>query len=309
MRDLVIIGAGPAGLTAGLYAGRFRLDTIIYEKIACGGQIILSPTIENYPGFPEGISTFELVERFKKQVEGLGVTIESQEVIKIEPQQNSGQKFFRLESSGASLEAKSIIVASGAEPKRLGVEGEDKFIGRGVSYCGTCDGPLFKNKDIAVIGGGDRALEEAIFLSSYAAKVYLIHRRDALRGSKILEERARTNRKIIFTLDSVVEKILGQERVEAVKIKNLKNNAQSEIMCQGVFVFAGVRPNTGFLKNLLDLDEFGFIITAQDMRSSMEGVFACGDCRKKSLYQVISACSDGAIAADSVYKYTTNKGV
>lgn len=309
MHDLIIIGAGPAGLTAGLYAGRFRMDTLILEKMACGGQIALSSTIENYPGFPGGISTYELVERFKKQVEEFGVNIEDKEVIKIDSSQESGKTIFNIKTQDANLKAKSIIVACGAESKRVGVEGEDKFIGRGVSYCGTCDGPLFKNKDIVVVGGGERALEEAIFLSSYAARVYLVHRRGVLRASKILEEKAKANPKISFILDSIVEKISGHNKVESIRIKNLKTNSQSEIVCQGIFIFVGVKPNTAFLKNLLDMDELGFIITDQDMRSSKEGIFVCGDCRKKSLYQVVTACGEGAVAADSAYKYITSKGI
>ncbi|MCK9602943.1 MAG: thioredoxin-disulfide reductase [Candidatus Omnitrophica bacterium] len=307
MHDLIIIGAGPAGLTAALYAGRFRMNTLIFEKMACGGQIILSPQIENYPGFPGGISTFELADKFKKQVEELAVTIEDSEVTEIGQGLESGKAVFNVKTQNGNFQAKSIIIASGAQAKKLGVKGEDKFIGRGISYCGTCDGPLFKNKDIAVIGGGDRALEDAIFLTSYAAKVYLIHRRAAFRGSKILEEKVRANPKIDLILDSVVEEISGRDKVEALKVKNLKANSSSEISCQGVFIFVGIEPNTAFLKNLLEMDEHEFIITDEEMRSSKDGIFACGDCRKKSLYQVVTACADGAIAANAVHKYLLNQ--
>lgn len=307
MHDLIIIGAGPAGLTAALYAGRFRMNTLIFEKMACGGQIILSPQIENYPGFPGGISTFELADKFKKQVEELAVTIEDSEVTEIGQGLESGKAVFNVKTQNGNFQAKSIIIASGAQAKKLGVKGEDKFIGRGISYCGTCDGPLFKNKDIAVIGGGDRALEDAIFLTSYAAKVYLIHRRAAFRGSKILEEKVRANPKIDLILDSVVEEISGRDKVEALEVKNLKANSSSEISCQGVFIFVGIEPNTAFLKNLLEMDEHEFIITDEEMRSSKDGIFACGDCRKKSLYQVVTACADGAIAANAVHKYLLNQ--
>lgn len=299
MHDLIIIGAGPAGLSAGLYAGRFRLNTLIFEKMSAGGQIILSSEIENYPGFPGGISTYELIDRFKKQVQELGLTIENQEVLEIKARTGA----YTVKTQDNTYETKSIIIATGARPKALGVKGEDKFIGRGVSYCATCDGPLFRDKDIAVIGGGDRAIEEVIFLSSYANKIYLLHRRSELRASKILVEKAKGIPGINFVLDSLVEEIVGQERVEQVKIKNAKTGSESKIACQGVFIFVGVEPNTGFLKNVLDMDEKGFIITDDQMHTSQEGIFACGDCRKKSLYQVVTACAEGAVACDSAHKY------
>ncbi len=303
MHDLIIIGAGPAGLTAALYAGRYRLNTLILEKIAAGGQIILSADIENFPGFPGGISTQELVERFKKQVEELGISIEAEEVLAI----SSSSTTFNIKTPGNSYQTKSMIIATGASAKRLGVKGEDKFIGRGVSYCATCDGPLFRNKDVAVIGGGDRAIEEAIFLSSYAKNVYLVHRRGELRASQILIEKVKGIPKINFILDSIIEEIQGENKVEQVLLKNLETNSQNKISCQGVFVFVGISPNTGFLKNLLEMDEAEFIITDQEMKTSEGGVFACGDCRKKSLYQVITACGEGAVAANSVHKYLLNQ--
>ena len=302
MYDLIIIGAGPAGLAAALYAARFRLKVGILEKFTCGGQILLSPSIDNYPGFPEGISTFTLIENFKKQVESLGLKIENKEVIGVEPEEG----FFKVKTEYGSLEAKTIILATGAVSKRLGVDGEDKLIGKGVSYCGTCDGPLFKNKDIAVIGGGDRALEDAIFLASYASRVYLIHRRNQFRASGILVEKAKDNPKIKFVLDTVIEKIEGDGKVESVKVKNVKTGLKSNIACQGVFIFVGISPNTGFVRNILETDDSGFVIVNQEMHTTKEGVFACGDCVKKSLYQVISACGDGAVAADSVHKYLLN---
>ncbi len=336
MYDLIIIGAGPAGLTAALYAGRYRLNTLILEKMAPGGQIILSSNIENFPGFPGGISTQELVERFKKQVEELGIIIASEEVLTIssiiKPCISNGtpgsassvswasasrsfskaglnSTTFNIKTPGNSYQARSIIIATGASAKRLGVKGEDKFIGRGVSYCATCDGPLFKNKDVAVIGGGDRAIEEAIFLSSYAKTVYLVHRRGELRASQILIEKAKSIPKINFILESIAEEIQGENKVEQVLLKNLKTNSKNKISCQGIFVFVGISPNTGFLKNLLEMDEAGFIITDQQMQTSEGGVFACGDCRKKSLYQVITACGDGAVAAHSTHKYLINQNM
>ena len=303
MYDLIIIGAGPAGLTAALYAGRYRLNTLVLEKLAVGGQIILSPTIENFPGFPGGVSTEELIGRLKKQTDDLGIKIALEEAEEINFTAEEGPLSYDIRTKEVSYQARALIVASGAQPKRLGVEGEEKLTGRGVSYCATCDGPLFKNKEVVVVGGGDKAVEEALFLTEYASSVCLIHRRDSLRASKILEEKARANKKIRFLLDTVVEKIEGGDRVEAVKIKNVKTDSLSLFNCQGAFIFVGIKPNTDFLKQKLKIDEQGFIITDQELQTSEKGVFACGDCRKKSLYQVINACAEGAVAAASAQRY------
>jgi thioredoxin reductase (NADPH) len=303
MYDTIIVGAGPAGLTAALYAARFRLHTLVLEKVTPGGQIILSSAIENFPGFPGGISTSELIERIKKQIEDLGMNIETGEVLKINPSSDSGVTFYNIKTEDKSYDTRSVIIAVGAQSKRLGVEGETRLIGRGVSYCGTCDGPLFKDKDIAVIGGGDRAIEEAIFLTGYAKKVMLIHRRDELRASGVLVEKAKKNPKISFILDTIVEEIAGEDKVRGIKIKNVKTGLMSELLCQAVFIFAGIKPNTEFVKNQLQLDEAGFIITGENLATSQVGIFACGDCRKKSLYQVITACAEGAEASDAAHKY------
>jgi len=307
MYDLIIIGAGPAGLTAALYAGRYRVNTLILEKMCAGGQIILSSSIENFPGFPGGISTQELVDRLKMQVDELGVNIEIEDVLEVLPSFKLRTPIYNVKTSDKSYETKSLIIASGAQSKRLGIEGEDRLISRGVSYCATCDGPLFRDKDIVVVGGGDKAIEEAIFLTSFAKRVTVIHRRQELRASKILEEKAKQNIKINFILDSIVEEILGQDKVEAVKIENVKTNSLSQLVCEGVFIFVGIKPNTELLKNLLEVDEQNFIITDQDLRTSCDGIFACGDCRKKSLYQVINACGEGAVAANSAHKYLLNQ--
>lgn len=305
--DVIIIGAGPAGLTAGLYAGRFGLKTLILEKINIGGQIILSSNIENFPGFPGGVSTQELIDRFKRQVDDVGVKVEFEEVVGVEESFRLQVPLYNIKTKDDSYETKSVIVASGAQSKKLDVEGEDKFIGRGVSYCGTCDGPLFKDKEVMVIGGGDRAIEEAIFLTTYAKKVNIVHRRHQLRASNILEAKVKQNHKINFILDTILEKIDGKDRVEEVRLKNVINNSVNVIACQGVFIFVGITPNTHFLKNFLQMDESGFIITDQNLKSSSNGIFACGDCRKKSLYQVINACAEGALAADSAQKYVMEK--
>ncbi len=299
MRDLIIIGAGPAGLTAAIYAGRFKLDTLILEKMSAGGQILLSPSIENYPGFPEGVSTFELMDKFKKQVEDLGLGIEDKEALEI----SSNDKFYQIETQDKIFEAKAVIVSTGAKPKRLGVKGEEKLIGKGVSYCGTCDGPLFKNKDIVIVGGGDRAIEDALFLANYAKSIYLVHRRGEFRAARILVDKLKGYSKIKLVLNSIVEEVCGENRVESVRIKNVNTLECSEIKCEGLFVFVGIAPDTGCVKNLLETDESGFIITDQAMRASKPGIFACGDCVSKSLYQVVNACGEGAVAADSAHKY------
>lgn len=300
--DLIIIGAGPAGLTAAIYAGRARLKTLLLEKINLGGQIVLTSTIENFPGFAGG-STQELISYMRKQVEESQVEIKIDDATKIVYEVEA----IKICGSEGEYQAKSLIIASGALPKQLGIEGENRFFGRGVSYCGTCDGPLFKEKEIVVIGGGDRAAEEAIYLSGYAKKVNMVHRRQDLRASKILEERVRQNPKINLILDSIVEKVIGKDKIDSVQIKNLKTESTSNLSCQGVFIFVGIKPNTTFLNNLVEADEKGFIITNQELKTSKEGIFACGDCRKKTLYQVITACGEGATAADSAYKYLITK--
>ncbi|MFA5117119.1 MAG: thioredoxin-disulfide reductase [Candidatus Omnitrophota bacterium] len=308
MYDVIIIGAGPAGLTAGLYSGRYRLKSLILEKMAVGGQIVLSSDIENYPGFPGSTGTFDLMDKMKQQVEEVGVEIRLEEVLELAQDKAQGSQAvsYRLKTTENTYETRAIILAVGAQPKRLGVKGEDKCIGHGVSYCGTCDGPLFREKEIAVVGGGDRALEEALFLTRYASRVHLIHRRDALRASAILVDKARDNPKINFILSSVVEEITGKDKVEGLLIKDLKAGAVKELPVSGVFMFVGIIPNTGFLKAFVEMDKDGFIIADQNMRASREGVFACGDCCQKAFRQVVTACSDGANASYSAQTYLDN---
>lgn len=303
MYDLIIIGAGPAGLTAGIYAGRFRLKALILEKMMYGGQIVLSSTIENFPGFPGGIATSDLMERFKQQVDGLGVAQETAEVKDIAWDKNNTVPVYRLLTDNATFEAKSVVIASGAHPKRLGLQKEEAFTGRGVSYCATCDGPFYKDKIAVVVGGGDKAVEEALFLTRYCRRVFVVHRRRQLRASRILEEHARANPKIQFVLESVVEELSGEATIKAVRVKDLGTGLSRELSCDGVFIFVGIRPHTDFVKNYLQVDASGFIITQPDMRTSLPGVFACGDCRSKDLYQVINACGEAAVAASAANKY------
>ncbi len=300
MHDLIIIGAGPAGLTAALYAGRARMDTLVLEKMVVGGRILLTETIENFPGFPGGISAQELTRRMQEQVKGLGIEIKSEEVLALDCRLKS------ITTDEKNYSAKTIIIATGAKARKLGVPGEDKLVGRGVSYCATCDGPLFKDKNVVVIGGGNAVAEEALYLSRFAGRVSIIHRRNDLRASAILQQELKENKKISFILSNTVTQILGSTKVESLKIKNVNTAQEQVINCDGVFIYIGYDPDTNLVRTKLNLDESGFIITDEAMLTSEGGIFACGDCRKKSLYQVITACADGAIAAESAYKFISS---
>ena len=299
--DLIIIGAGPAGLTAALYAGRSRLNTILIEKLVPGGRILMSESIENYPGFPGGITTGELIDRMKRQVQELDVKIESDEVLDLDCLNKT------VTTSGEKYSAKAIIIATGARPRKLNIPGEKEFTGRGVSYCATCDAPFYRGKKVVLVGGGNAVAEEALYLSRFAESVSVIHRRQDLRASEILQEKMRQEKKISFILSSLVTEVKGVKKVEAVRLKDLLTGKESDFSCDGVFIYIGYEPETVFLKGKLQMDEAGFITADDSMSTSAEGVFACGDCRKKSLYQVINACGDGAVAADSAYKFIASR--
>ncbi|MDP8229740.1 MAG: thioredoxin-disulfide reductase [Candidatus Gorgyraea atricola] len=299
--DIVIIGGGPAGLTAALYTSRARLKTLLIESFSVPGQAIITDSIENYPGFIDGVNGFELVEKFKKQAQKFGTELRTGNVKRIE----KDSKGWRVEVEGKPISSFSVIVASGARPKKLGVAGEEKFQGKGVSYCATCDGALYKDKEVVLVGGGDTSIEEAIFLTKFVKKVKVVHRRDRLRATKILQERALSNKKIEFIWESNVVEILGDDRVRGVR-----TDKGSEISCEGVFIFVGYIPNTDFVKGLVKLDKPGYILADDDMKTSKNGIFACGDCRKKLLRQVITACGDGATAAFSAQHYVEElKGI
>lgn len=299
MYDVIIIGAGPAGLTAGLYAGRARLNTLILERMTCGGQVMLTQSIENFPGFPGEIKADELIERMTHQVRDLRVEVKNAAVQRISADKN----FVVIDEEDKEYPCRSLIIATGAQPKQLGVEGEKKLTGRGVSYCAVCDGPLFRERDIAVVGGGDRAVEEAIYLSRFARSVKLIHRRDALRATRILQEHLLRNSKISVVWDTVVTAMEGENSLSGLKLKNVKSGGESTLKCAGVFVVIGVKPNTQFLDGIINTDEQGYIITDENLMTSCRGVFACGDCRKRPLLQVITACAEGAVAAFSANRY------
>lgn len=299
--DVIIIGGGPGGLTAGIYTSRARLKSLLIEKGLRGGQVVTTEFIENYPGFDEGISGVELSRRMEEQAKKFGLEIIQGTVQKISLREKI--KIITLEENQQEHEAKSVIISTGAHPKHLGVEGEDKYRGRGVSYCATCDGAFFKGEKIAVIGGGNSAVEEAIFLTRFAEIVYIIHRRDQLRATKIAQERAFSNPKIKFIWNSVVKKVVGEDTVKALHIKNVKTQEESVFDVQGVFIYAGYNPNTEFLKDVVNLDEDKYVITDDKMSTSVPGIFAAGDVKAKSLKQIATAVGDGAMAAVSAEKY------
>ena len=299
--DLVIIGAGPAGLTAGIYAARARMNVLLLEKAVPGGQILVTDWIENYPGFPEGISGFDLAEKMKTQAEELGLKIETAEVHSL----NLSKELKEIVLKDRSITAKTLIIASGASPKKLGI-GEDKFMGKGISFCATCDAPFFKNKTVVAIGGGDTAVQEAIYLTKFAEKVYLVHRRDELRATKILQERAFENNKIEFVWDSIPTGVEGFFGVEGVKIKNVKTNEEKTLKADGCFIWVGILPNTSFLNDAVETDEFGFIRSNVKMQTSVPGVYAVGDVRDTPLRQIATAVGDAAIAAVSAEHFIEN---
>ena len=299
MEDLIIIGAGPAGLTAGLYAARARLKTVLLEKLSPGGQVLLTDWIENYPGFPEGISGFELMDRMKRQAERFDLIIENQEVSRLEL---SPQKKVVVTDKG-NLETKALILTVGATPRKLGIEGEEILTGKGISYCATCDGPFYRDQEVALIGGGDTAVEEALFLTRFAAKIHLIHRRDELRATKLLRERAMAQEKIHIIWDTIPTRIVGNTEVKGIDLKNVKTGELTNLPVMGVFIFVGYIPNTELVKGQLDLDDLGFVKTNNDMQTSVPGVFAAGDIRSKILRQVATAVGEGATAAFAVERY------
>lgn len=298
MYDLIIIGAGPGGLTACLYALRSRLNVLLIDKALPGGYLAQILELENYPGF-EVISGFELAEQMVKQLEKYNYQFKQLDVEKIEKNNRS----WDVISGQQRVTAKALIIATGSSPRKLGVEGEQEFIGKGVSYCGVCDAPFFRNKEVVVIGGGNTALEEAIYLTKFANKVTIVHRRQGLRAEKILEDRARENEKIKFILNAVCTKISGAKTVEQINIEDVNTGNQEIIKTQGVFIFVGMDPQTKFLNGLLETDKAGNIISDKNLAASEQGVFVCGDCTDIALRQVITACGQGAIAAHSVNKY------
>lgn len=297
--EVIIVGGGPAGLTAGLYASRARLRTLLIEKGIFGGQIANAAHVENYPGFPDGISGLELGELMHRQATEYGLETVAAEVYGIALAMGGTV----IETTEGDYMANAVIIATGAEFNRLGVPGEERLTGRGVSYCATCDGPFFKDRVVAVIGGGDSAVEEGILLTRFASEVILIHRRDQLRASRLLQERAFANKKMAFLWDTVVEEILGNDRVTGLRVRNVKTGSTSTIEASAAFIYVGQRPNSDCIGKLISLDEDGRIPTDERLETKIKGIFAAGDIRKNSSRQAITAAGDGATAAISADKF------
>ncbi len=302
---VLVLGAGPAGMSAALYAARAELNPVVLTGNELGGQASLTYSIENYPGFPDGIGGGELGDLFKKQAERFGARFE----FDLASEVDLSRRPFRVKTYSREYLADSLIIATGASPNHLGVPREDELTGRGVSYCATCDGWFFKDKKVVVVGGGDSALEEAIFLTRYAKTVTIIHRRDALRAGAILQHRAKENPKIDFLLESVVTEIVGDEKVTGVKIKNLKSGELSTFATDGVFIFIGHTPNTGLFKGQLEMDAQGIIATDALMHTSTPGVFAAGEVMDKTYRQVVTSAGMGAAAAIEATRFLEREEV
>lgn len=301
MYDLVILGAGPSGCTAGLYAARDALSVLILEKNYPGGHVSITETVENYPGIEEPIAGSDLAQKFFSQALRYGAQIRFGVCSSIELIEK-GIKLVHLED-GRSVKAKTVIVATGSKPRTLDVPGEKQFIGRGVSFCATCDGGFFRNKEVIVVGGGNSALEEGMYLTKFASKVTVIHRRNEFRASKIVQQRAFANEKMKFITPAAITEVFGTSKIEGVKVKNFETNEESVIEAEGLFIFIGWLPNSDFLKNILKLTEEGFIESNEETLTSVPGIFAAGDIRKKGLMQIVTAASDGAVAAKMAEKY------
>ena len=301
--EVIITGGGPAGLTAGLYTSRAGLRSLLMERGIFGGQIVNATLVENYPGFPEGISGAELGSLMHQQAVKYGLEIVTAEVTGLA----QGQ-LYDVTTTEGSFEAGAIIIAAGSEYRKLGVIGEERLSGHGVSYCATCDGFLFRDREVAVIGGGDTAITDALELSRHVRKVYVIHRRDQLRAGKALEERAFAQPKLEFIWSTVVEEVLGGKLVSGLKLHNVKTGQQSDLKVDGVFVAVGFMPNSRSFFNILELDDAGYIIADEMMATSVPGIFAAGDIRRNSARQVAAAVGDGATAAMSAFKYVQETG-
>ena len=299
--DVIIIGAGPAGYTAGIYSSRARHKTLILSGILPGGQLVNTTDVENYPGFEKGIMGPDLMIIMRKQTERMGTEIVDDAVVKVDFK----NKPFKVFTASKEYEAKAVILATGANPRKLGLEGEQTFAGKGVSYCATCDGPFFRNLELVVAGGGDSAMEESTFLTKFASKVYIVHRRDELRASKVMQERAQDNPKIQFQLNSEIEEINGKEKVQQVILKNNKTNEKTTLNVGGVFVAIGHEPNTEIFRNQVELDKQGYVILKNHTETSVSGVFAAGDVHDHTYRQAVTAAGYGCMAAIDVDGYLT----
>jgi len=301
--EVIIIGGGPAGLTAGLYTSRAGLKSLLFERGICGGQIVNAALIENYPGFPQGISGAELGVLMHQQAVKYGLEVATAEVTGI----SQGQPY-NISTTEGDFEAATIIIAAGSEYHKLEAPGEEKLSGHGVSYCATCDGFFFRDQEVAVVGGGDTAITDALELTRHAKKVYVIHRRDQLRAGQVLQQRAFAEPKLEFIWSTVVEELVGDKMLEEIKLCNAKTGQRSILKVDGVFVAVGLMPNSRSFFNVVDLDDAGYIITEETMATSTPGIFAAGDIRRNSPRQIGAAVGDGVIAAMSAFKYVQEGG-
>ena len=299
--DMLIIGGGPAGYTAALYAARAGLDAVLIEKMSAGGQMALTGDIDNYPGFDEGIDGFTLGMRMQKGAERFGAKTEYAEVLSID----FSDKIKKTETTNGTYLSKTVVIATGANPRELGIENEQTLIGSGVHYCAHCDGRFYKDKTVAVIGGGNSAVSDALYLSRLAKKVYVIHRRNTLRAEKIYHEPLMKAENVEFIWNSVATEFISDERVKGLKVKNVQTGKTAEIFCDGIFVSIGRKPATDFLKDAVQLDSNGYIVADETTQTSVDGVFAAGDIRTKALRQIVTAAADGATAVHFAEKYLT----
>ena len=299
--DVVIIGAGPSGYTAGIYCSRAGYDTLILSGILPGGQLVNTTEVENYPGFENAIMGPDLMIDMRKQCQKMGTTIVDDEAVDVDFR----RKPFKVLTATEEYEGRAVIIATGANPRKLGLEGEKTFAGKGVSYCATCDGPFFRNQELVVAGGGDSAIEEATFLTKFATKIHLVHRRSELRASKVMQERAFNNEKIKFHWDSAVIDIKGDQKMQRVVLKNLKTNEETTLDVGGLFVAIGHEPNTKLFKNQVELDDHGYIVLKNKTHTNIKGVFAAGDVHDRTYRQAVTAAGFGCMAAIDVDKYLT----
>jgi thioredoxin reductase (NADPH) len=302
--DVIIIGGGPAGLTAGLYTSRAGLKSLLLERGVPGGQMANATLVENYPGFPEGIAGPELGSLMHQQAVKYGLEVVTADAKDISQE----QPYYSISTTEGSFEASAVIIAAGSEYRKMEVAGEERLSGRGVSYCATCDGFFFRNREVAVIGGGDTAVTDALELSQHASKVYVIHRRNQLRAGKALQERAFAHPKLEFIWDTVVEEVSGDKVLEELKLRNVKTGQQSNLKVNGVFVAVGFMPNSRSFFNIIEMDDAGYIVTDETMATSAPGIFAAGDIRRNSPRQIAAAVGDGVTAAMSAFKYVQEQG-
>ncbi|MFC1649995.1 thioredoxin-disulfide reductase [Candidatus Latescibacterota bacterium] len=299
IHDTVIIGAGAAGLTAGIYASRSNMDSVLLEKFVPGGQAALTSFVENFPAFPDGISGYDLMENMRKQAANFGLEMKTAEVTSI----SKIDDVFSIETKSEDIKSCTIIICTGVRPRKLDIPGENELFGKGISTCATCDGAFYRNMEVAVIGGGDSAIDEGIFLTRFASKVHIIHRRDKFRAIPSLVKKAEENPKIQFHTDTIITAVNGANSVESLTLANVKTEAVSTLTVSGVFLYVGLIPNTEMFRGMLELNEQGFIITDTNLATSEDGIFAAGDVCDKPLRQIITAAGDGAVAAYSAGKY------